>query len=270
MDLPEVATMMWDNIAQFRRKLDAGQFCIGPGISFSDPAASEALVGMADFLWLDLEHTPLSLESLQAHILATRGSGVPGLVRVPTSDVGLIKRVLDTGAEGIIVPQVRSAAEVQAIADHCRYAPLGQRGFGPRRSIGYGRQSVADFLAASNQHLFVAVQIEHVAAYDDLDAILQVEGIDSIVVGPYDLSSSFGVPGEIEHPQVAGAIHSIVERSRRAGRYVGLGMFPDVEQAVAAQRLGVQWVQCGTDWGYVASFADQLYGDIRQRLARSS
>jgi len=259
--------MMWDNIATFRRKLDAGQFCVGPGISFSDPAASEALVGSADFLWLDLEHTPMSLEAIQAHILATRGSGVPGLVRVPTSDVGYIKRVLDTGAEGLIVPQVRSAAEVRAVAANCRYAPQGERGFGPRRSIEYGRQSVADFLAASNKNFFLAVQIEHVAALEDLDAILTVEGVNSIVVGPYDLSGSMGLLGELSHPKVARAIESIVQRSRKAGRYVGMGMFPDVEQALAAQRLGVQWVQCGTDWGYVASFADKLYGSIRQRAS---
>lgn len=256
--------MMWDNIANFRRKLDAGQFCVGPGISLSDPAASEALVGSADFLWLDLEHTPMSLEAVQSHILATRGSGVPGLVRVPTSDVGYIKRVLDTGAEGLIVPQVRSAAEVRAVAAHCRYAPQGERGFGPRRSIDYGRQSVADYLAASNKSFFLAVQIEHVAALEDLDAILQVDGVDSIVVGPYDLSGSMGLLGELGHPKVKSAIDSIVQRSRKADRYVGMGMFPDVEQALAAQRLGVQWVQCGTDWGYMASFADKLYGAIRQ------
>lgn len=258
---------MWDNITNFRRKMDAGQLCVGPGISFSDPAVSEALVGCADFLWLDLEHTPMSLEAMHAHILATRGSGVPGLVRVPTSDVGMIKRVLDTGAEGLIVPQVRSADEVRQVAAACRYAPQGDRGFGPRRSCDFGRRPLADYLAESNEHLFVAVQIEHVDAWENLDDILAVDGIDSIVIGPYDLSSSLGHPGEIDHPRVTAAVESIVKRSRQAGRYVGLGMFPNVDRAVAAQQLGVHWVQCGGDWGYMARYADELYATIRQRIA---
>lgn len=259
--------MMWDNIVNFRRKMDSGQFCVGPGISFSDPAVSEALVASADFLWLDLEHTPMSLEAMQAHVLATRGSGVPALVRVPTSDVSLIKRVLDTGAEGVIVPQVRTADEVRQVAAACRYAPAGERGFGPRRSCDFGRRPVADYLAESNRNLFVAVQIEHADALANLDAILRVDGIDSLVIGPYDLSSSLGVPGQIDHASVTTAIESIVARSRQAGRYVGMGMFPDVERTVAAQKLGVHWVQCGSDWGYMSRFADELYGSIRARMA---
>lgn len=259
--------MMWDNIANFRRKMDAGQFCLGPGVSLADPAVSEALAASADFLWIDLEHTPLSLESMQAHILATRGSGTPALVRVPSSDTAWIKRVLDTGAEGVIVPQVRSADEVRRVAADCRYAPQGERGFGPRRSCEYGRQPLAEFLETSNRQLFAAVQIEHVDALADLDAILAVPGIDSIVIGPYDLSASMGRLGQLDHPEVKSAIESIVSRSRKAGRYVGMGMMPDVEQAAAAQQLGVHWAQCGGDWGYLAKFADDLYSAIRQRIA---
>src|SRR5205823_2432532 len=129
------------NIHKFRDKLKTGRLCLGAGVSFTDPAVTEALCDSVDFLWLDLEHTPISLESLQAHLIAARAGGAPALVRVPSGEIGWVKRVLDVGAEGIILPQARSVAEVQAFVAACRYPPLGQRGFGPRRSGNYGRNS---------------------------------------------------------------------------------------------------------------------------------
>src|SRR5207245_502364 len=127
------------NIHKFRDKLRGGRLCLGSGISVTDPAVTEALCDSVDFLWIDLEHSPISLEALQAILIAARAGGAPALVRIPSNDVGWVKRVLDIGAEGIILPQARSAAEVEAFAAACRYPPQGQRGFGPRRASNYGR-----------------------------------------------------------------------------------------------------------------------------------
>ncbi len=255
-----------NHIDSFRERLDSGRLCLGPAITLSDPAVTEALAPSVDFVWIDLEHNPTSLESLAAHLIAARAGGAPALVRVPSSDVAWIKRVLDTGAEAVIVPQIHSADEVRQVVSACRYPPQGTRGFGPRRAADYGRRNAAEYVAEANARVFVAVQIETAEAFRDLDAILAVPGFDSIVIGPYDLSGSMGMLGQVHHPTVVGAVGTIATKARAAGRYVGIGMAPDEEHALQAARQGVQWVQCGCDFGYMIQFADGLYGRIRERL----
>lgn len=252
-----------NHVEAFRQQLDSGRVCLGPSISLSDPAVTEALAPSVDFFWIDLEHNPLSLESLAAHLIAARAGGAAALVRVPTSDVGWIKRVLDTGAEGIIVPQVRSAEEVRSVVSACRFPPLGTRGFGPRRATNYGRQQGQQYAAEANRRVFVAIQIETAEAFNDLDAILEVRGFDSIVIGPSDLSGAFGLLGEIDHPRVVEAVGHIASRARASGRYVGIGLAPNIEHAQRAIRQGVQWLQVGGDCGFLIDSAERLYARVR-------
>ncbi len=256
------------NIHKFRAKLKAGQVCLGPGVSLTDPAVTEALCDSVDFLWLDLEHSPISLESLQAHLIAARAGGAPILVRVPSGEPAWVKRVLDIGAEGVILPQAGSLAEVEQFVAACRYPPQGRRGFGPRRATNYGRQELAAYLAAANRDVFVAVQIETAAALEALDAIVRVPGIDALVVGPADLAGALaGAPGQVEHPRVLEAIATICARARGAGLSVGIGMGPDVGYATRVARLGVNWIQCGGDCGFMIQAADAVYREVRGRLA---
>jgi 2-keto-3-deoxy-L-rhamnonate aldolase RhmA len=254
---------MFEEIQSFREKLKQGRACLGVGITFSDPAVSEAIGRTADFLWIDLEHNPISLESMQAHLIAARAAGVPALVRVPGSEVPMIKRVLDSGAPGLIVPQVSSAEEVARVVEACRYKPLGTRGFGPRRPTDYGRTGGAEYMEAANRELLVAVQIENVAALDALDAITRVPHLDSLVIGPYDLSISMGI--SVTHADLRAAIRRIVSAARKQGLHVGIGMGPGDESfAVEAIGLGVNWLQVGSDYGYMIHFAQGLFERIRQ------
>lgn len=256
-----------NHLDSFRQQLDAGRICLGPSISLSDPAVTEALAPSVDFFWIDLEHNPLSLESLAAHLIAARAGGAAALVRVPSSDVSWIKRVLDTGAEGIIVPQVRSVEEVRGIVSACRFPPEGTRGFGPRRATNYGRQQGQEYAAEANRRVFVAIQIETAEAFHDLDAILAVRGFDSIVIGPSDLSGAFGLLGELDHPRVVEAVGHIASRARAQGRYVGIGLAPNVEHAQRAIRQGVQWLQVGGDCGFLIDSAERLYERVRGQSA---
>jgi 2-keto-3-deoxy-L-rhamnonate aldolase RhmA len=254
------------NIHKFREKMNAGVFCLGAGITFFDPSVTEALADSVDFFWIDLEHNPTSLESVSAHLMAARAAGAPAIVRIPSSDVAWIKRVLDSGAEGIILPQARSVDEVQAFVSACRYPPQGSRGFGPRRPTNYGRSRGAEYLQHANEQLFVAAQIETLSALEDLEAIVALPGLDSLVVGPYDLSGSMGMLGQVHHPRVVDAIRSIASKARAAGKFVGMGMAADPDHALEAASLGVQWAQCGNDFEYMIRFADQVYGQIRELL----
>lgn len=254
---------MFETIDQFRSKIDQGKVCLGAGITLSDSSIVEALAPAVDFFWIDLEHTHLSYETVLTHLIAARAGAAPALVRVRGSDTPHIKPLLDIGASGIIVPQVRSADEVRQVVSACRYAPLGTRGFGPRRTANYGREGGADWMQRVNRQLFVAVQIENVSALNEVEQIAAIEGLDSLALGPYDLSVALGHAGDVQHPVVVAAIERIIRAARQHGKYIGSGMGPNAGDALAASARGVQWIQCGDDYGYMLAHVEQLFQDIR-------
>ena len=244
----------------------AGEVCIGASISLTDPHVTAALADSVDFIWIDLEHSLMSPEAMSGHLLAARSKNAPAVVRVTGSSTPFIKPVLDAGADGIIVPQIRSAAEVHRIVRDCRYPPLGQRGYGPRVPSNYGREEGAKFIERANREVFVAVQIETAEALAELDVILAVPGLDSLVLGPWDLSGALGMLGDVEHPTVVAAIETVIAKTRAAGLFVGSGMGTDAAYAAKMAKRGVQWLQVGGDCGYMIMAMDQITGSIRQQL----
>ena len=255
---------------RFRQQLQTGRVSLGAGITFADPTATEALCDSVDFFWIDMEHTALGLDSVQAHLITAGARGVPALVRLRGSDQPFIKPVLDAGADGVIVPQVRSADEVSRAVSYCRYPPLGRRGYGPRRPSNYGRRDPAEFVAEANENLFVAAQIENVDAMADLDAIIDVPGLDSLAIGPWDLSASMGLLGQLDHPDVVAAIETVITKAREAGLSVGCGMGCDQEYACWMARRGVQWVQMGCDHEFLARTMDWAVAGVRNRLDKQT
>lgn len=261
-------TTLFRPIRNFRAKLAAGTFCFGAAVTLADPAVTEALGPKVDFLWIDLEHTPLSLQSLTTHLIAARAVGVPAIVRVPASEPWFIKRVIDTGAQGIIVPQVRTADEVKRVIDASRYRPTGDRGFGPLRASNYGYDT--SFVESANHDLFVSVQIEHVDAMRHLDAIANVAGLDSLVLGPFDLAMSMGVPGQVTHPDVRAAIQRVVATAKAHGLFVGMGG-PALEGYVhQAAEMGVQWLNVGCDFEYMLQFLGEFLSKVSKNQQNAS
>ena len=259
---------MLNHVGRFREKLSAGTLCLGSGITANDPALTEALAPVADFLWIDMEHNPIDLQTLLGHLIAARAGGAPSIVRVPGSEPDFLKRVLDTGVEGVIVPQVRSADEVKHVVQTCRFAPLGIRGWGPQRPSDYGRRSTENVVREANEQLFVSVQIENTDALAELDEIVAVPGIDSIVVGPFDLSCSMNLRGQLEHPSLLGHIETIVGKAHDAGLHVGVGEGPNAQGAVKWAKMGIDWIQCGGDVGYMLKMANSLFSEIRSTIDR--
>lgn len=255
---------MYCNTKTFRQKMDSGQVCLGPSITFADPSVTESIAPTADFVWIDLEHNPTNLETMLAHLIAARAGGTMAIVRIPSGEVAWIKRVLDSGAEGIILPQAGSCEEIAAFVSACRYPPMGTRGFGPRRPTNYARIGGQEYLDTANRELFVVAQIETGGALNEIDRIVQIEGLDSIVVGPHDLSGSLGMLGQVEHPTVVEAIERVVTTARQAGLYVGMGMGASAEFAIKNAAIGVQWLQVGNDFEYMNVFAEELYSEIRK------
>ena len=255
---------MYCQTRTFRDKLDSGKLCVGPGITLADPAVTESLGAISDFVWIDLEHNPTNLESMLAHLIAARASRTMSIVRVPSRELGWIKRVLDSGAEGIILPQGQNYQEIAEFVSACRYPPLGTRGFGPRRPTNYGRITGTEYLEMANRELFVVAQIETAGALRDVEKIVAIPGLDSIVLGPQDLSGSLGIMGQMDHPDLVRAMQRVISVSRGAGRYVGMGMGASPEFATRAANWGVQWIQIGNDIEYMNRFAQQLYDGVRK------
>jgi 4-hydroxy-2-oxoheptanedioate aldolase len=247
-----------ETINHFREDLKAGRICIGPGVSFSDPLVSDALGDSVDFIWIDLEHGGMSPEALSAHLLACRARGVPGIVRLPGGGASLVKPALDSGADGIIVPQVRTVEEVRQLVDDCRYPPSGHRGFGPRVPSAYFRHASEEFVARANESVFVAVMIETAEAYKAIGEIVSIPGLDSVVIGSADLSWSLGARGDMEDPRVVKAFDTIIKTARAAGRFVGCGMGPDPNFAFRMAQRGAQWLQVGVDCAILIQGFDQI------------
>lgn len=256
-----------ENAGKFREKLRSGQIPLGCGVSFTDPTVTELFSHVLDFVWIDMEHNALSLESVQAHIMATKGSDAAALVRVPCNDPVLIKPVLDIGADGIVAPLVRTVEDVQLAVSACRYPPEGIRGFGPRRPIQYGRVSDAEYCQRANEEIVCIVQIEHIDAVRAMDEIVQVPGLTAIVIGPNDLAGSMGHMGNPQHSDVQSAIETVVTTAHEAGVYPGIGMADDAEAFLKWVNMGIQWVQLGVDWWHLARAIDTSVERLRQHIA---
>lgn len=253
-----------ENADRFRQKIQRGGVCLGAAVSFSDPTASEILCGAGlDFLWIDMEHAALSLDAVQAHIMAAELHSTAALVRVPSNEPVVIKQVLDLGASGIIIPMVRTAGEARDAVAATRYPPEGVRGWGPRRASHYGRIPGPAVAEEANRSVLVVVQIEHIDAVRKLDEILDVPGIDAIYFGTSDLAGSMGLPPEAPHPSLDEVIATVIQKARQRGVCVGQSAEDDVAGALQLIDNGVQMIAVGDDFRLLANSVDRLVHGIR-------
>src|SRR5262245_35510544 len=171
----------------FRQRLKAGETLFGSMVTLPTAAIAEILADIGfDWLFLDGEHGQLGTGEILA-ILQAVGNRVACIVRVPGSEEAPIKKVLDQGAEGIIVPQVNTVDQAASVVRHARYSPSGSRGVGLARAHGYGLR-FAEYMETANERVAVIVQAEHVRAVENIESIVKVEGIDAVLIGPYDLA----------------------------------------------------------------------------------
>ncbi len=205
-------------------KLRSGEPVLGVSVMIPCPQIVE-MVGKLGFDWvmIDCEHGSLSLESVELMVMAAEASGLTPIVRPQTSHPDAILQVLDRGALGVQVPHVNTAHDAQRAVESVKYYPMGQRGLAvSTRSSDYGfGLSMADYVRQANEETLVCVQLEEVEALRNLDAILQVQGVDVFFVGPSDLSQSMGYPGQANAPAVRSAISRAFAAIKAAGRVPG-------------------------------------------------
>ena len=223
----------------FKSAITAGTPQVGFWSTIRDPLVSELLAGVGyDWVLIDCEHTPRSLENVLAALQAMAPYPVSPVVRVTENDTAQIKRLLDIGAQSILVPYVNTVAEARAAAAAVAYAPQGVRGIGgSMRANRFGK--VADYAATARDEICLIVQIETVEALANLEEIAAVAGVDAFFVGPADLAASMGYAGQLGHPEVRAAVEDAIKRIRAAGKPAGfLSLDPSlVDMAVAAGSL---------------------------------
>ncbi len=232
-----------------RARLHNHETVIGAVMGIMHPDVSEilALAGF-DYLWIDLEHGPGDFAAAQMMIQGA-GGRCPCIIRVPENRDVWIKKALDTGADGIVIPQVNTAEEARRAVAACKYPPAGTRGAGVARAHDYGL-ALGGYLARANESIAIIAQIEHIDAVANLDEILTVPGIDCLFVGPLDLSGSMGLLGQMTHPEVQEVIGTVVTRAKAADMPLGL-FVGDGNAAHDAIGRGFDLIAMSTDGIYL-------------------
>lgn len=281
----------FEAIGAFREKLKKGETLVGVGIQLTDPTSSDAMADCSDFLWFDFEHIPMSPEMLKWHMMVAHGKGCPAIVRVPGPNrvdaVGrpwgmFIKHALDSNADGIAVPQIRTADDVRSIVADCRYPTGGQRappfdkaqpstmqepnrfsrGFGPTTPMNYGRIPMTDYLEKADKNIFVCATIETVEAITNIEEICSVPGLDCVILGANDMSAALGVPYLNEDPATLAAVDKVIAAAKKNGVYVFFSTrYPKVAKVMVAR--GAQICHIGHDVLAAVSYQEQLMADMK-------
>ena len=222
-----------------RKRLIAGETIIGSWINSGSPAIAElmAMTGF-DFLCIDAEHSAVDLPQVQQMFQAMH-SGNPNcanVIRLHGVDYSFVKRYLDAGAQGIIAPLVMNRRDAELLIQATKYPPMGNRGVGFCRANQYGANLKSN-VESANEDIFVAVQIEHIDAVECIDDILEVEGIDAVFVGPYDLSASMGLTAQFDHPDYIEARTRVLNACKAKGISPGIHVVPPDADLFIEQNL---------------------------------
>ena len=244
-----------------RERVLNGELVVGTFLNLASCFTAE-IVGHAGFDWVlvDLEHGVGDELSLAHQFQALASTPAVPLVRLPCNDATRMKRVLDLGAFGVMVPYVSTAEEAASVAAAMRYPPKGIRGVNKsNRACGFGRLA-ADYYPAANDNLLSIVQIETKQAVDNLDAIAAVDGVDVLFVGPLDLSVSLGIEQQFDHPTFREALKAVVAACRKAGKTAGMhALRPDMLGDVAD--AGFTFIGMGVESMVVSAAMKNLYGN---------
>lgn len=230
----------------------------GPFVTIGHPSVAEILCyNQIDFLWIEGEHSALALPQILSLNIAANQSKTASIVRVPTNNPDTIKQYVDTGVSGIIIPAIKNVSDTKKAVRSLKYPPVGERGIGLGRSTGYFVH-LKDYLANANQDVLVICMIETAEAVEDISAIVQVEGLDLLIIGPFDLSASLGLPGQVTDPKVQEAIAKVEKVAKTAGIPLGISV-PDHPTAMKFMDRGYRFFVIGSDIEYLTQGVNKFF-----------
>lgn len=231
-----------------RQRLRSRARVFGAWTSIGHASITEMLAASSvDFVGIDLEHSTISQEQSQRIIAASQAAGAACLPRVASHNGEQVRRLLDSGADGVIVPMVSTVAQVEEIVGWTKYTPVGRRSFGISRAQAYGDE-FAGYVETWNDRSVIVIQIESVEGVQNADALLAHPAIDGVMIGPYDLSGSLGVPGQLDHPTVRDSVQQVIEIARRRGKACGTQLVEPTQEGIeAAFAVGHSFIVLASD-----------------------
>lgn len=254
--------MAYENILarrqELKRKLRNRERLFGGWVSYPDPSITETFARAGfDFIAIDMEHTTISLEQARHIITSCQAEGTTCLPRPVSQSNDIFKPLLEAGADGMIVQMVETADQVRALIDAMKFPPIGRRSYGVNRAHGYGFD-FDSYVSQWNDSSTLILQVESIAGVENIDALLAFDEVDGVMVGPYDISGSLGLPGQVNHPKVREAAQIVVEACRRRGKSCCTQVAhvtPEAIDDVFAQ--GYSFVILGSDLFVLWKWAEQ-------------
>lgn len=236
-----------------KEKIKNGEKTIGMHINLNDITVGR-IAGLAgyDFIWIDMEHSYLPYEGLLNLIIGVHSAGGQVIVRAPQDDLTATKKILEMGPDGIIFPMVKTPEDAKRLISYTLYPPHGVRGFGPMNAVKYGFDDVGNYVANHYKTMCRFIQIEHIDAIQNLDEIMKNEFIDGYIVGANDLSGSIGMLGEVFSDKVTSLIKGVVEKLKKAGKYVGISTGDFSESTLLHwHNMGFDMISAGADFDFL-------------------
>jgi 4-hydroxy-2-oxoheptanedioate aldolase len=247
-------------------QLRAGKLAIGLGLRQARTVDVAQIAKTAGFDWLfiDCEHNSMGTDTAAQIASASLAVGVTPIVRVAGKEHWLSSRMLDNGAQGIVVPHVESEIEAKRIADHCRFPPLGHRSMGGGlQQIGFASMPVGEAARVVNEETLVVVMIESPKGVENCEAIAAVRGIDALLIGTNDLCFEMGIPGRFDDPKVAEAYEKVIAACKKHGKFAGMGGLYTKELFERHIGMGVQLILSGSDFSLLLQAATQRASLVR-------
>ena len=265
---PATAPVITEN--PVKKALKEGKVVIGATVTAASPDVAASLAGVGfDFLWIEMEHSPLTLETVRSMILATRGLKAMPFTRVPVNEPWLAKRVLDSGSLGVIFPFTSTRELAEQAVKACKYPPLGIRGFGASLAASRWGMSGVDYAKFANDNVMVIVIIEQKQAIDNIEEIAAVPGIDVLFIGVNDLSFSLGKGGSTTDPIVEEAVSKVLAVGKRRNIPVG---YPSGNPVEINKRIaqGFRFFQASSDLGMMTASARDILAKVERDEAGAS
>jgi len=220
-----------------------------------------------DFVFIDTEHSPYNLETVTDMMRVGKAAGLVCLVRVPDCEYHLIARTLDAGAQGVMVPRVENREQVEEIIQAAKYPPWGKRGFAARPMItDYRKMTTRELVTELNEDTLIVIQIERKKAIEDIDQLVSVKGVDVALIGPFDLSISLGVPGELDHPLMLEAIQRVVDTCEKHNVTSGVHL-REMEHLLYWKERGMRMLTYSADMAFIMSAATEAVKELRKHIS---
>jgi 2-keto-3-deoxy-L-rhamnonate aldolase RhmA len=255
-----------------RERMEKGDVALGVGIVQGRTVDIAVLMKTAgyDWLFLDLEHGAMAIDTCAQIAVAANHVGIAPIVRVPIGGYGLATRLLDTGAMGITMPHVETAGEARELVDNCRFPPVGHRGIGGGvPQFNYEAINLGEAVEELNRSMLLIAMVETPQAIERADEIAAVEGIDVVMIGTNDLALAMGVPQQFAHPRVVAAYETVAAACSKHGKWLGSGGVREPEHAQKYVAMGARFFLAGQDIGFMIAGGTARARILREAVAKA-